>query len=123
MRGCIGTLAPVQPNLAAEIMANAISAALHDPRFSPVAPEELPELVYDVDVLSQPEPVSSTLELDCARYGVIVSTSDGRRGVLLPDLAGVDSVDEQLSIAASKGGIDLSRDRVSIQRFQVVRHV
>lgn len=63
------------------------------------------------------------MELDCTRYGVIVSTSDGRRGVLLPDLAGVDSVDEQLSIAASKGGIDLSRDRVSIQRFQVVRHV
>lgn len=123
LRGCIGTLSPVQPNLAAEIMANAISAALHDPRFSPVTPEELPELIYDVDVLSQPEPVSSTLELDCTRYGVIVSTSDGRRGVLLPDLAGVDSVDEQLSIAASKGGIDLSRDRVSIQRFQVVRHV
>ena len=83
----------------------------------------MPELVYDVDVLGAPEPVADPSELDCRRYGVIVSAADGRRGLLLPDLDGVDSVHEQISIAAQKGGIDLQRDRVSLQRFEVVRHL
>lgn len=110
LRGCIGTTGPAHSSLAEEICGNAVSAGTRDPRFSAVRPDELPELVYDVDVLGTPEPVDSIDALDCRRYGVIVSTADGRRGLLLLDLDGVDTVDEQLRIAARKGDIDLGSD-------------
>ena len=122
LRGCIGTIAPTRASLAEEIVANAVSAGLHDPRFPPVAAEELAELVYDVDVLGAPEPVHGPEELDPHRYGVIVSAPGGRRGLLLPDLDGVDTVDEQLRIAARKGGIALTEEGVSLERFVVERH-
>ena len=122
LRGCIGTIAPTRESLAAEICANAVSAAVHDPRFAPVRADELDELVYDVDVLSPSEPIEGPEQLDVRRYGVIVSTTDGRRGLLLPDLDGVDTVDEQIDIAARKGGIDLARDSWRLERFEVVRH-
>ncbi|WP_273395779.1 AmmeMemoRadiSam system protein A [Thermophilibacter mediterraneus] len=122
LRGCIGTIAPTRANLAEEIVENAISTGCHDPRFSPVREDELPELVYDVDVLGEPEPVDGPEQLDCRRYGVIVSASRGRRGLLLPDLDGVDTVDEQLRIAARKGGIDLDEPGVRLERFVVERH-
>ncbi len=123
LRGCIGTIAPTQASLAEEICQNAVSAGRSDPRFHPVEVDELAELVYDVDVLGKPEPVASEAELDPKRYGVIVSTADGRRGLLLPDLDGVDTVDEQVRIAAQKGGIDLVGDDYRLERFEVVRHV
>ncbi len=123
LRGCIGTIVPTKASLAEEICANAVSAGVHDRRFDPVQLEELPELVYDVDVLGKPEPVSSVDELDPRRYGVIVSTPDGRRGLLLPDLDGVDTVEEQVRIAAQKGGIDLYGDDYMLQRFVVERHL
>lgn len=123
LRGCIGTLEPTKPSLAAEIIDNAISAGTRDPRFSPLRPGELQDLVYDVDVLTTPEPVTDTADLDASRYGVIVSTRDGRRGVLLPDLEGVDSVEDQLRIAAQKGQIDLDFDDYQLMRFEVVRHL
>lgn len=123
LRGCIGTIAPTRASLAEEIVENAVSAGCHDPRFSPVRADELPELVYDVDVLGEPEPVESRDQLDPARYGVIVSTPDGRRGLLLPALDGVDTVDEQLHIAARKGGISLGEKGVRLERFEVVRHL
>lgn len=123
LRGCIGTILPTRDNLAEEICANAVSAGTHDPRFSAVETSELDELVYDVDVLSTPERISSPDELDPARYGVIVSTPDGRRGLLLPDLDGVNTVDEQLSIAARKGGIDLADSGIQLERFTVTRYV
>lgn len=122
LRGCIGTIAPTQANLAEEIVANAVSAGCHDPRFPPVTVEELPELVYDVDVLGEPEPATGPEELDPQRYGVIVSAPGGRRGLLLPRLDGVDTVDEQLRIAARKGGIDLDEPGVRLERFVVERH-
>ena len=122
LRGCIGTIAPTQDNLAEEICANAISAGRHDPRFPPVTAGEMDELVYDVDVLGAPEAVKSADQLDPERYGVIVSCADGRRGLLLPDLDGVDTVAEQLRIAAAKGHIDLKRDDCLLERFEVVRH-
>ena len=122
LRGCIGTIAPTQASLAEEIAANAVSAGCHDPRFPAVTADELPELVYDVDVLGEPEPVSGPDQLDPRRYGVIVSAPGGRRGLLLPDLDGVDTVDEQLRIAARKGAIALSEDGVTIERFVVERH-
>jgi AmmeMemoRadiSam system protein A len=123
LRGCIGTIAPTRASLAEEICANAISAGTRDPRFSAVRADELDDLVYDVDVLTAPEPIASASELDPSRYGVIVSTHDGRRGLLLPDLDGVDTVDEQLRIAAQKGRIDLDFDDYRLERFEVVRHL
>ena len=114
---------PTRSNLAEEICANAVSAGTHDPRFSAVETSELDELVYDVDVLSTPERISLPDELDPARYGVIVSTPDVRRGLLLPDLDGVNTVDEQLSIAARKGGIDLAVSIIQLERFTVTRYV
>lgn len=123
LRGCIGTILPTQTTLAEEICANAISAGCHDPRFDAVSSDELGELVYDVDVLSVPERIAGPEELDPARYGVIVSTPDGRRGLLLPDLDGVDTVEEQLRIAAQKGRIDLVHDEIMLERFTVTRHL
>lgn len=123
LRGCIGTIGPTRATLAEEICANAVSAGHHDPRFEAVTPEELSELVYDVDVLTPPERISSPDELDVRRYGVIVSTADGRRGLLLPDLDGVDRVEEQIAIAARKGGIDQDFDEIQLERFEVERHL
>lgn len=123
LRGCIGTIFPARGCLAEEIAENAISAGCHDPRFSPVTAEELPELVYDVDVLGEPERIEDRVQLDPTRYGVIVSAPDGRRGLLLPNLDGVDTVDEQLRIAARKGGISLAERGVRLERFEVVRHL
>ncbi len=121
LRGCIGTLGPTRASLALEIVNNAISAGTRDPRFPRVRPDELDLLTYSVDVLGEAQEVADQSELDPARYGVIVSTSDGRRGVLLPDLEGVDSVNQQVSIACQKGGID-PREPYTLQRFEVVRH-
>lgn len=121
LRGCIGTIAPTCDNLAWEIVQNAISACSRDPRFSPVRPNELDELEYSVDVLGAPEPVDSPAALDPKTYGVIVSCG-GRRGLLLPDLVGVDSVEAQLSIALQKGGIR-ENEPYKIERFKVVRHL
>ncbi len=123
LRGCIGTIAPTAASLAEEICANAISAGTRDPRFSRVRADELDDLVYDVDVLTKPEPIASADELDPSRYGVIVSTADGRRGLLLPDLDGVDTVEEQLRIAAQKGRIDYEFEECRLERFEVVRHL
>ena len=121
LRGCIGTTEPTRPTLAQEIAANAVSAGTRDPRFPAVAPEELPWLVYSVDVLCPPEPAASETDLDPACYGVIVSTPDGRRGLLLPDLPGVDTVEDQVAIARKKGGIGPA-EPVALERFEVVRH-
>lgn len=120
LRGCIGTISPVTGSIAEEIIRNAVSAGVEDPRFPAVREDELPDLVYSVDVLSEPEPVSSLDELDVKRYGVIVS-SGRRRGLLLPDLEGVDTVEKQISIAKRKAGIYDNED-VKIERFEVVRH-
>ena len=82
-----------------------------------------PELVYSVDVLGDPEPIDSLSELDPRRFGVIVSTPDGRRGLLLPDLDGIDTPEEQVKIAARKGGINPKEEDVQLERFEVVRHI
>ena len=120
LRGCIGTISPVADTLAEEIIQNAVSASSRDPRFPPVRPEELKDLEISVDVLGEPEKVLSEEELDVKRYGVIV-TSGMRRGLLLPDLEGVDTVSEQIAIARQKAGIRPG-EKVSLQRFEVVRH-
>lgn len=122
LRGCIGTFLPTQDCLAREILLNGIAAATRDPRFPAVRLEELPYLEYNVDVLSTPEPISGPEELDPRKYGIIVkSAQDERRGLLLPDLDGVDTVDAQISIARQKGNI-AAKEPVNLFRFQVVRH-
>ena len=121
LRGCIGTILPVRGCIAEEIIGNAVSAAVRDPRFSPVRTDELDRLEINVDVLTEPERIQGPEELDVRRYGVIVS-SGHRRGLLLPDLDGVDTVDDQIAIAMRKAGIT-SRDRITLERFEVVRHV
>ena len=121
LRGCIGTIQPVRSCIAEEIADNAISAATRDPRFSPVRAEELDSLEISVDVLSKPEEIRSRAELDVKRYGVIVSKGS-RRGLLLPNLDGVDTVDEQISIAMQKAGISEREKGITLERFEVVRH-
>ena len=120
LRGCIGTIAATKDNIAQEIISNAISACSRDPRFDAVSVEELSYLDISVDVLSEAEEISSKKELDVRRYGVIVSQGS-KRGLLLPDLDGVDTVEEQISIAARKGGIDLNKPYI-LERFEVIRH-
>ena len=120
LRGCIGTFLPVRDCIAREIISNAVSACTRDPRFEPVQPEELKWLEINVDVLSTPEKIDSPAQLDVKKYGVIVS-SGFRRGLLLPDLDGVDTVEEQVDIARRKGGIP-DGAKVELERFEVVRH-
>ncbi len=120
LRGCIGTILATRKNLAEEIISNAISACSRDDRFSPVRPDELCSLEISVDVLSEPEPVDSPAELDVKRYGVIVSHGP-KRGLLLPDLDGVDTVEDQIGIARRKGGISAD-EPYRLERFEVVRH-
>ncbi len=118
LRGCIGTLEPLQQTLALEIAHNAASSALHDHRFEVVSASELSAITCSVDVLSASRPCRRD-ELDPARYGVIV-TRGGRRGVLLPALEGVDGVEQQLSIALRKAGIPSGRS-FELYRFTVTR--
>lgn len=120
LRGCIGTLSPCMKNVACEIIQNAISAATQDPRFPPVSPQELNALEYSVDVLTEPEKIAGKKELDPKKYGVIVKSGE-RRGLLLPDLEGVDTVDEQIRIASMKAGIHPSEE-IELYRFEVKRY-
>jgi AmmeMemoRadiSam system protein A len=122
LRGCIGTIEPTQANVALEVIQNAISSATRDPRFPPIMPEELADLDIKVDVLGEPEPVESMDELDPRRYGVIVqSARDWRKGLLLPDLEGVDTVEYQVDIARRKAGI-MPGEPIELYRFEVVRY-
>lgn len=120
LRGCIGTLSPTQPNVALEIIQNAISASTKDSRFPPVTSQELNDIDISVDILSEPEMVSSPDELDTKIYGVIVSKG-WRKGLLLPDIEGVNTVEEQIYIAKRKAGISPDED-VELMRFEVKRY-
>lgn len=119
LRGCMGTTEATEERLLDEVVRNAIAAASRDPRFDPVRPEELDGLHYKVDVLGESEPIDSTAELDPRRYGVIVESGE-LRGLLLPDLDGIDSAAEQVSIAMGKAGIR-SAEEIRLRRFEVTR--
>ena len=120
LRGCIGTFHPTEPTISQETVRNAISAATCDPRFPCTRADELDSIEYTVDVLSPPERVKDTSELDPRRYGIIVQ-SGGRRGLLLPDLEEVDTVEYQISIAMQKAGIKPGTT-VELSRFEVKRY-
>lgn len=122
LRGCIGTIQPTRASIEEEIVSNAISAATHDPRFLPLTPSELADLDISVDVLRPPEEVKGLADLDPKEYGIVVQTEDGRQALLLPDLEGVDTAEQQFCITCRKGCIDPERDRCRLFRFRVDRH-
>jgi AmmeMemoRadiSam system protein A len=120
LRGCIGTFEPQHVNVAEEIVANSISSATRDPRFLSITRDELKDLEYSIDVLTRPERVESQEQLDPKRYGVIVEAG-WRKGLLLPDLEGVNTVKEQVEICRLKAGIDPD-EPVRLYRFEVKRY-
>ena len=120
LRGCIGTILPTKRRISEEIIKNAVSAALHDPRFPPVDLSEMNEIVCSVDILAEPEEIKSISDLDVKRFGVIVS-SGSRTGLLLPNLEGIDSAGMQVAIALQKGGIS-PEEPYRMYRFEVIRH-
>ncbi len=137
LRGCIGTYLATKENIAEEIISNAIAAATEDYRFGPIQEEELPYLSYAVYILNEPELVKSNQELNPKKYGIIVKTmpiSSGspdvifnghtvpKSGLLLPDLDGIDTVEQQISIACQKGGIDPKREKILIYKFTVEKY-
>jgi AmmeMemoRadiSam system protein A len=120
LRGCIGTIEPAFPNVAGEIIQNAINAATKDPRFPEVSERELPNLVYGVDVLSAPERVAGLADLDPLRFGVIIEAQDGRRGLLLPRIDGIETVEQQWRAVHNKARVEPGA-AVRIMRFTVRR--
>lgn len=138
LRGCIGTYLPTRVNIVEEIIRNTIAAATEDYRFGPITKEELPELSYTIYILSYPEPVKNIKELDPKKFGIIVKTGpfvfpnekevvfDGvipyKTGLLLPDLEEVDTVEQQISIACQKGGIDPGSEKIVIYKFTVEKY-
>ncbi|SUQ41683.1 hypothetical protein CNEONATC25_02168 [Clostridium neonatale] len=119
-RGCIGTIQSTTDNVAKEIIRNSIEAVIHDPRFPEVTEDELKDIDISVDVLMDAE-ISSKEELDPKKYGVIV-TKGYKRGLLLPNLEGVNTIEDQLHIACDKAGIDYFNDDFHIERFEVIRY-
>lgn len=122
LRGCIGTFLPAKENIAQEIIDNAISAAIYDYRFNPIAENELGGLKYEVSLLNPPERIDSVENLDPKKYGVIVKSPDEKTGLLLPDIEGVDSPKHQILIACQKAGIDLERGKIELFRFTVEKY-
>ena len=120
LRGCIGTVTPTKKNLGEEIVSNAIAAAFRDPRFPPLQKEELADLDISVDVLSAPEPIPDLSGHDPKKYGLI-ATWQSKSGLLLPDLSGVDTPEDQLAIVLQKAGIRPDEE-YKLYRFGVIRH-
>lgn len=120
LRGCIGTIKATRSCIAEEIIQNAISAGIQDPRFYPVQQKELEDIVYSVDILMDAEPIQSIEQLDVKKYGIIVR-SGSRTGLLLPNLEGVDTPEYQIGIALHKAGIGQKED-FTMERFEVIRH-
>lgn len=122
LRGCIGTYEPTQENIGKEIIANAVSAATKDYRFNSITEQELPELKYEISVLSQPEKIKDKKELNAKKFGVLVK-SNGKSGLLLPDLEDVNTVEQQLSIACQKAGISYPEEKIEIYKFSIHKYI
>jgi len=120
--GCVGTYLPTKDNIADEIISNAISAATRDHRFEPVTKDKLKYLSYTVYILNPPEQVKNLDKLDPKKYGVLVKTLDGRSGLLLPDLEGIDTPEKQIIIACQKGGINPEMEQLVLYRFTAEKY-
>ena len=121
LRGCIGTFLPTQNSLAEEVIKNAVSAAVGDPRFFPVTRDELKDIEISVDVLEKPTNIKNVDELDPKKFGIILTSPDGRCGLLLPDIDGVDTTRDQITITLQKAGINPG-ESYKIQKFKVIRY-
>ncbi len=122
LRGCIGTYLATKKNIAKEIIYNAIAASTEDYRFGPITEKELPYLSYTVYILSEPELIKDISELNPKKFGIIVKTIQNKTGLLLPDLEGVETAKQQISIACQKGSIDISKEKILTYRFIVERY-
>ncbi|MCA9647768.1 MAG: AmmeMemoRadiSam system protein A [Polyangiaceae bacterium] len=122
LRGCIGSLSPLTPDVTAETQRSAVLAASRDPRFPPLTRSEFLQLSIEVSVLGPPEAILSAAELDPHRYGVVVRGASGRRGVLLPEVPGVEDVATQVKIARQKAGVDPD-EPIEVQRFGVEKYL
>jgi len=122
LRGCIGTYLPTAPNLAEEIIQNTISAVTEDDRFNPIIEEELPKLSYSVYVLDEPQKIKSLDELDPKKYGILVKSETGKSGLLLPDLPGINTKEEQMKAVCHKTGINLSKEEITIFKFGATKY-
>ncbi len=122
LRGCIGTYLPAKENIAEEIIDNAISAATRDGRFPEIKKSDLPNLKYSVYILEKPQLIKEISNLDPKRYGILLKTDLKKSSLLLPDLPGIDSPEEQFSIACQKGGIDPNLEKVDIYFFKAKRY-
>lgn len=122
LRGCVGTYLPTKENIAEEIISNAIAACSMDDRFPRVSSGELKDLSYEVSILSNPEPIKDIQRHNPKKNGIIVKCPDGRCGLLLPDLDGIDSAYQQISIACRKGGIEPGLDDIRYYNFTVEKH-
>lgn len=121
LRGCIGTIQAVEKNIRNEIIRNSISSCSQDPRFPKISIDELDMLKYSVSILMPPEPVKSENDLDPNKYGIIVTSEYGKRGLLLPRLEGIKTVEEQVIHAMAKANIKLG-ERVSLSRFESIEY-
>jgi len=124
LRGCIGTYLPTQNNIIEEVIQNAISASTEDYRFSPIQKQELPFLSYTVSILEKPELIKNRKELNPKEYGIIIKTLNypPKSALLLPDLEGIDTIEQQISITCRKGGIDQSKEKIIIYKFKVKKY-
>lgn len=124
LRGCIGTYLPTKENIAREIIQNAVAAATEDYRFGQIKKEELSSLSYTVYLLDQPELVKDIKELNPKKYGIIIRTVGqlAKSALLLPDLEGVNTIEEQLGITCQKGDIDPAKEKLIIYRFTVKKY-
>lgn len=122
LRGCVGTYLPVGENIAEEIINNAISACSRDYRFPPISKSDLPNLKYEVSILSSPESIKDVKNHNPKKHGLIVRCTNGKCGLLLPDLDGIDTIDEQFNICCQKGGIDPAKDGPGLYFFTVEKH-
>ncbi|MEA1926095.1 MAG: AmmeMemoRadiSam system protein A [Patescibacteria group bacterium] len=122
LRGCIGTYLPTRESIAREIILNAVAACSRDHRFDQVVENELAYLKYEVSILAEPRKIKDIQTHDPKKRGVLIISSDGRSGLLLPDLDGIETSEQQIEIASRKGGIDLLRDSVELFSFGVEKH-
>ncbi|MCD4664915.1 MAG: AmmeMemoRadiSam system protein A [Bacteroidales bacterium] len=123
LRGCIGTIEPSHLNIYQEIIHNAVAASTRDTRFDSVTISELNEIELSVDVLTLPEKINSLDDLDIQIFGIIVSDNKYKRGILLPDIKGIESIDHQIQIAQKKAGLaETPIENLSIYRFTSTRY-
>ena len=122
LRGCIGTYLPSEPNIAEEIIANAVSAATRDYRFDPITEKELSELSFSVYVLEAPVEVKDLKELNPKKYGILIKSEKGKSGLLLPDLEGINTIEEQLGAVCQKCGVNPEKEKISVWKFEAKKY-